>query len=197
LPVIRCATSGEFLNLSETPFLHLRESQGFKNDPQDWPTPSSSFFCPSPVGYSMLPGNGERVCFAVVSGSPGSSECPRATYTGSLSCCQHGAQSRRAFHAQGAEGLSISGPQRKLSWPQSSKCLLTTGPGDDYYFYWYFQVRKFDSENGPSPPLGEHTRNCPSPNSGGRSPPRTPAALGSARSLTAAGDTLEFPRLWG
>ena len=36
---------------------------------------------------------------------------------------------------QEAEGLSISGPQMKLSWPQSLKCLLTTAPGDDYSFY--------------------------------------------------------------
>ena len=49
--------------------------------------------------------------------------------------------------------------------------------------------------SGPSPPpLGEHTRNCPSPKSGGCSPPRTPS---SPRSLTAAGDTRKFPGLWG
>lgn len=51
---------------------------------------------------------------------------------------------------QEAEGLSISGPQMKLSWPQSLKCLLTTAPGDDYSFYWHVHVRKVDSANGPS-----------------------------------------------
>ncbi|XP_077798915.1 uncharacterized protein LOC114680348 [Macaca mulatta] len=44
-----------------------------------------------------------------------------------------------------------------------------------------------------NPPLRESTGNCPSPNSGGRSPRAPRAGFASARALTTAGDTLEFP----
>lgn len=78
-------------------------------------------------------------------------------------------------------------PLSRRLGPQSTSTPLSHTPRS-------FPIASVPGSGPLRPPLGEHTRDCPSPNSGGWSPPRTP---GSARSLTAAGDTRKFPELWG